>query len=100
MTPAAPHTFTLAPIDPVVRFAAPSAGCLVVQAGPVWVTRDHDLTDHVRAAGEGLALQAGDRLTAQAWQAGVPVALRFQPRSAAADGGWADRWRRVWRRPG
>ncbi len=63
---------------PVSRWTVPADGCLVVEAGPLWVTRDGDPDDHVLQRGERLALRRGERVVAGAWRPDRPIAWRYE----------------------
>lgn len=65
-------------LDAVRRWQVPADGTLAVRRARVWITRDGDPADHVLAPGDTLALQAGDWLTLEPWQAGRPVLLQWR----------------------
>lgn len=80
-------TLTLPSLERVSTVALPSArrwwvsraGCLTVQGGRAWITRDGDIDDHVLSAGEHLYLTAGDVVTVGAWRTGEAVSLAWRP---------------------
>ena len=55
-------------------------GELTVVAGRAWLTRDHDLGDHLVAPGERLRLAAGDNAVVESWPPGEALRLRWRPR--------------------
>lgn len=57
---------------------------LTVREGQVWLTRAGDMEDHVLAAGEQLAVAAGDCLYVEPWQRGEAARLAWQALPARA----------------
>ncbi len=55
-------------------------GELSVLAGRAWLTRDHDLGDHLVAPGERLRLRAGDNAVVESWRQGEALRLCWHPR--------------------
>lgn len=68
----------LAGLGGVWQGRVPADGELRVLQGRVWMTRCGEPEDHVLAAGQTLALRAGDRLVAEPWVAGQVVRLQWQ----------------------
>lgn len=61
------------------RWQATEDGVLTLAGGgSVWITRDHDLEDHVLSAGERLVLRRGDALIAEPLHAGEQAWLDWQ----------------------
>jgi hypothetical protein len=56
---------------------------LTVREGQVWLTRAGDAEDHVLAAGERLAVAAGEPLYVEPWRRGEAVRLSWQALPAA-----------------
>ena len=52
---------------------------LTVREGRVWLTRPGDPADHVLAAGEQLAVAAGQCLYVEPWRSGEAARLAWQP---------------------
>ncbi len=55
-------------------------GELSVLAGRAWLTRDHDLGDHLVAPGERRRLRAGDNAVVESWRQGEALRLCWHPR--------------------
>lgn len=93
-------------LNRVARWRVGRPGGLAVEGTRVWLTRDGDPHDPVLAPGQGLALQAGERITVEPWSAGTGARLVWSPTASAQRGGvlraaglartTAPAWRRAW----
>ena len=64
------------------------SGWLLVDDGPVWITRSGDSADHVLGAGQAIHLGPGQRLVAEPWHNGRAARLRWTveaPQAAQPD---------------
>ncbi len=64
-------------IDSALPLHTRRSGWLLVDAGPVWITRSGDAADHVLAAGEAIHLGRGQQLVAEPWRSGQVAQLRW-----------------------
>ena len=69
-------TFTLAWGEPL-RIDGES-GELAVLSGRVWLTREHDLDDHVLEAGQSMQLGSTDGVVVEPWQQGERTTLAWR----------------------
>ena len=71
-------------ITTALPLQARRSGWLVVDDGPVWITRSGDSADHVLGAGQALHLGPGQRLVAEPWHAGRASRLRWTAAAPSA----------------
>ena len=62
-------------VDTPLRLAPRAAGWLLVEHGPVWLTRSGDAADHVLGDGERMRLRHGEQVVAEAWCSGQTAQL-------------------------
>jgi len=55
-------------------------GDLAVRSGRLWLTRDHDLNDHVLRVGERFMLRASDVVVIEPWQRDELTRVSWEPR--------------------